>query len=67
MDKLMANYVRPIKITKRDYQRMLSKLRFLLTYPEKSMEYEHIDPDQASRGPAWVRNAEQGPITQRVV
>lgn len=62
MDKLMAHYVQPIRISKTDYKLLLSKLRFFLTCPEKSMEDEHIDPDQAPRGPAWVRNAEQSPI-----
>lgn len=62
MDKLMAHYVQPIRISKADYSLLMSKLRFFLTYPEKSIEDEHIDPDQAPRDPAWVRNAEQSPI-----
>ena len=67
MDKLMAHYVQPIRISKTDYKLLLSKLRFFLTYPEKNVECEHIDLDQAPRGPAWIRNAEQSPIVQRAV
>lgn len=67
MDKLMLHYVQPIRISKADYKQLMSKLRFFLTYPEKSMEREHINPDQVPRDPAWVRNAEQSPVAQRGV
>ena len=71
MDRLMAHYVQPIRISKADYSLLMSKLRFFLTCPEGSVELEHIDPDQAPRGgatvPAWVKEAEQGPIEQQAV
>ncbi len=66
MDTLMALYVQPIQISKHDYQLLLSNLRAFLTCPEKSLGAEHIDPDQPSRKgtilPAWVEEAEHGPI-----
>lgn len=66
MDKFMAHYVKPIQISKQDYQRLLSNLRFFLSCPEKSVEHEHIDPDQPPRRgailPAWVEDADRSPI-----
>lgn len=66
MDKLMAHYVQPIQISKRDYQLLLSNLRFFLSSPEKSMEHGRVDPDQPPMRrpsfPAWVEEAERGPI-----
>lgn len=66
MDKLMAHYVKPIQISKQDYQRLLSTLRFFLSCPEKSVERERIDPDQPPRRgailPSWVEKADRSPI-----
>lgn len=66
MDKLMANYIKPIKISKRDHQQLLSGLRLFLSCPEKSVEHERMDPDQPTRRgaifPAWVEKAERGHI-----
>lgn len=66
MDKLMAHYVKPIHISKQDYQLLLSNLRFFLSSPEKSVEHERIDPDQPPRRgaifPAWVEDADRSPI-----